>query len=38
METINTLAIPAVQYSFDVINWILQDLRWHKKKKAANMP
>ena len=27
METINTLAMTVVQYSFDIINWTLQDLR-----------
>ena len=27
IETINTLAMPVVQYSFNVINWTLQDLR-----------
>ena len=27
IEAINTLAMPVVQYSFNVINWIIQDLR-----------
>ena len=27
IETINTLAMPFVQYSFNLINWTLQDLR-----------
>ena len=27
MENINTLAMAVVQYSFDIINWTLQDLR-----------
>ena len=27
IEVINTLAMPFVQYSFNVINWILQNLR-----------
>ena len=27
METINTLDMTVVQYSFDIINWTLQDLR-----------
>ena len=27
IEAINTLAMPVVQYSFNIINWTLQDLR-----------
>ena len=27
IEAINTLAMPDVQYNFNVINWTLQDLR-----------
>ena len=39
METINTLAMLVVQYSFNVINWTLQDLRRidTKTKKAVDM-